>query len=89
MGASVVVAHRLSCPARCGIVPGAMDRTVSPALAGRFLTTRSPGKSRDTGILGGLGQACLLQKAMKLEEQGSQIGLVQMTALCLEALCPG
>ena len=59
---------------------------VSPALVGRFLTTRPPGKSRDTGISGGLGQACLLQKATKLEEQGSQIGLVQIIALYLEAL---
>ena len=46
MGASVVVAHRLHCPAGCGIVPDAGIEPVSPALAARFLTTRPPGRRR-------------------------------------------
>ena len=41
--ASVVVAHELSRPAAHGILPGL--EPVSPALAGRFLTTAPPGKS--------------------------------------------
>ena len=41
-----VVAHRLDCPAACGIlVPQPGIETVSPALEGSFLTTGSPGKS--------------------------------------------
>ena len=43
--ASVVVVHGLACPMACGIFPG-QDRTHTPALAGRFLTTGPPGKSR-------------------------------------------
>ena len=47
--ASGVVAHRLSCPATCGIlVPGSGIEPVSPALAGRFLTIGPPGKSQYT-----------------------------------------
>ena len=43
---SVVQVHRLSCPVTCGIlVPGPEIKSISPALAGRFLTTGSPGKS--------------------------------------------
>ena len=42
--ASVVVAHGLSCSAACGNVPGPGLEPVSPALAGRFLTTAPPGK---------------------------------------------
>ena len=40
---SVTVAHRLSCPAACGIF---LDQgsNQSPALQGRFLTTEPPGK---------------------------------------------
>ena len=41
---SAVVAHGLSCPAACGIFPDQGSNTVSPALAGRFLTTAPPGK---------------------------------------------
>ena len=42
--ASVVVAHRLICPAACGIF---LDQSsnCSPALAGRFLTTEPSGKT--------------------------------------------
>ena len=41
-----VVAHRLNCPAVCGIlVPRPGIETMSPALEGRFVTTGSPGKS--------------------------------------------
>ena len=42
---SVVVAYRLSCSAACGISPGPGLKPVSPALAGRFLTTAPPAKS--------------------------------------------
>ena len=43
---SVVEAHRLSCPVACGIlIPGPGIEPMSPALAGRFLTTGPPGKS--------------------------------------------
>ena len=42
--ASVVVAHGLSCSAACGIQT--RGQTMSPALAGGLLTTRSPGKPR-------------------------------------------
>ena len=43
---SVVVARELSCPTACGIlVPQAGMEPASPALEGRFLTTRPPGKS--------------------------------------------
>ena len=42
---SVVVEHRLSCPEACGIlVPRPGIEPVSPALAGKFLTTGPPGK---------------------------------------------
>ena len=40
----VVVAHRLSYLAGCGILPDQGLNPVSPALAGRFLTTGLPGK---------------------------------------------
>ena len=42
--ASVVVAHKLSCPEAHGIIPdqGWME-PMSPALAGEFLTIGSPG----------------------------------------------
>ena len=43
--ASVVVVYWLTCPMACGIFPG-QDRTHTPGLAGRFLTTGPPGKSR-------------------------------------------
>ena len=44
--ASVVVAQALSCPEACRIlVPGPEIQPVSPALAGKFLTTEPPGKS--------------------------------------------
>ena len=43
---SVVLAGGLSCPLACGIlVPRTEVKLVSPALAGRFLTTRPEGKS--------------------------------------------
>ena len=42
--ASVTVAHGLSCPLACGIFPDGIE-PVSPALAGRFLTTGPPGRS--------------------------------------------
>ena len=47
---SVVAAHRLSCPAACGILvprPGIRDRIepASPALEGGFFTTGPPGRS--------------------------------------------
>ena len=41
---SVVMAHRLSCSTACGIFPD-QGSSVSPALAGGFLTTAPPGKS--------------------------------------------
>ena len=45
-GSSVVVAHGLSCPMACGIlVPRLGIEPMSPALAGKFLTTGPPGKS--------------------------------------------
>ena len=40
---SVVVAHGLSCSAAFGIFPDLGIKPVSPALAGRFLTTGPPG----------------------------------------------
>ena len=44
--ASLVVAHRFSCPTTCRIlVPLPGIKPVSPALEGRFLTTGPPGKS--------------------------------------------
>ena len=53
--ASVVVAHRLSsCGARAQLLHGMWDlprpgiEPVSPALAGRFLTTLPPGKSQQS-----------------------------------------
>ena len=43
---SVVVAHGLSCPETCGIfIPRPGIKSVSPSLAGRFLTTGPPGES--------------------------------------------
>ena len=43
---SVVVVHRLSCPEACGnLVPGPEIEALSPALAGRFLTTGPAEKS--------------------------------------------
>ena len=42
--ASVVVAHGLSCSAACGIFPRPEIESVSPALAGGFLTSAPPGK---------------------------------------------
>ena len=43
---SVVVVYRLSCPLACGIlVPWPGIEPVSPAMAGRFLSTGPPGKS--------------------------------------------
>ena len=43
--ASIVVAHRFSCPVSCGIlVPNPGIEPMSPALAGGFLTTEPPGK---------------------------------------------
>ena len=42
---SVAAAHRLGCPVAFGIlVPRPGIKPISPALAGRFLTTGSPGK---------------------------------------------
>ena len=42
--ASVVAAHRLSCSEACGIFLEPGIEPMSPALPGRFLTTRPPGK---------------------------------------------
>ena len=43
---SVVVVHKLSCPEACGnLVPGPEIEALSPALAGRFLTTGPAEKS--------------------------------------------
>ena len=40
VGAQAVVVHRLSCPTACGIlIPQSGVEYMSPALAGRFLTT--------------------------------------------------
>ena len=45
---SGVAAHRLSCPAACGIsVPWPGIKLMSPALDGGFLTTGPPGESPD------------------------------------------
>ena len=41
-----VVARGLRCPTACGLFPD-QDRTMSPALAGRFLTLGPSGKSWD------------------------------------------
>ena len=41
---SVVVPHRLSCSAACGIFPGQGSNLCSPALAGRFLSNVPPRK---------------------------------------------
>ena len=43
--ASLAVVHRLSCAMACGNLPGPGIKPMSPALAGRFLTTGPPGKS--------------------------------------------
>ena len=44
--ASLKLWHKLTCPVACGIlVPQPRTSPVSPALEGRFLTTRLPGKS--------------------------------------------
>ena len=41
------VEHELSCPVACGILfPGPEIEPMFPALAGRFLTTGPPGKSK-------------------------------------------
>ena len=40
---SIVVAHRLSCLSACGIF-WISDKPVSPAMAGRFFITETPGK---------------------------------------------
>ena len=45
--ASVVVTRRLSSSKACRVFPDQGSNPVSPALAGRFLTTRPPGKSQD------------------------------------------
>ena len=45
---SVVVAHRLSCSVACGIFLDQGSNPVSPALAGRSLTTVPPGKPLST-----------------------------------------
>ena len=42
---TVVVVHGLSCSVACGIFPEPGLEPMSPALAGRFLTTAPPGKS--------------------------------------------
>ena len=43
--ASIVVAHRFSCPAACGIlIPPTRLKPVSPVLEGGFLTAGAPGK---------------------------------------------
>jgi len=54
---SVVVVHGLSCPMACGIFP-TRDWTMSSALAGGFLTTGPPGKSRYS-VFGGHNLLCL------------------------------
>ena len=52
MQSSVVVMHRLSCPTYCGVlVPRPGIERMSPALAGRFLTTGPQGKSQDWPFL--------------------------------------
>ena len=53
---SAVVVQELSCSVACGIFPGPGIELLSPARAGRFLTTRPPGKSKipihiDLGII--------------------------------------
>ena len=51
--ASLVAAHRLSCPAACRIlVPCPGIEPASPALEGRFFTTAPPGKSLPVTLLG-------------------------------------
>ena len=50
---SVAMVHWLSCSTASGIgIPGPGIKSVSPALAGRFLATGPPGKS-DLGLLMG------------------------------------
>ena len=47
---STVVVHELSCPlVRMWDLPGPGIKPMSPALAGRFLTTGPPGKFRRGG----------------------------------------
>ena len=48
---SVVVAHRPSCSAACGIFPDQGSNPFTPALAGRFSTTVPPGKPPAVSLL--------------------------------------
>ena len=43
---SAAVGHRPGCSAACGILPNQGSNLCPPALAGRFLTTAPPGKSK-------------------------------------------
>ena len=47
---SVVMVHGLTCPAACGNLPGPGIKPVSPALAGRFLTSGAPGSPHFTFV---------------------------------------
>ena len=60
----VVVARRLSYPTACGILPDQGLNPVSPALAGRFLTTGLPEKPYFT--LPRLMQSTLLLNLLSL-----------------------
>ena len=73
--ASVVVVCRLSCPAACRIlVPGPGLEPVSPALAGRFLTTGPPEKSPSMYLQVKVTQSCLtLCDPMDCSPPGSSV----------------
>ena len=50
--ASPIVEHRLGCPRASGIFPGQGSiKLMSPALAGRFLSTEPSGKSSEMLVL--------------------------------------
>ena len=82
---SVVAGHRLSCPKACGIlVPRPGIESMSPALAGEFLTTGPPGKSCLHFLIRGgrcgstssgrVGFLLLLSTTLRIKVTPSQLG---------------
>ena len=81
------MAHGLSCSAACGILPGPGLEPMSPALAGGFLTTVPPGKSRS-----GASAHILLVKGsqwpcLTARKQGSTFFMVMMYATVVNCPC--
>ena len=74
------VTQGLSCPMACGIlVPQAGIEPASPALGGRFFTTRLSGKSPENVFLPkGLSVPGSNQSYVHLESSGSALILVGM-----------